>query len=374
MISRRLLCFLIAFALAGCGGSVTPGSNLANLSDAGRHAPASANFTYYAITFCCSLVTGIANGPDTNVWMTGLVDANNYPHDAITVMVTSGSGIGSYHQYDTPQFVSGGTYTSVGITSDGTNLWFAANGTSLSAGAYIAQVSTNGTFGTSYALPANSYSNAIATGPGNSVWFAGGNTSNGAIVGTIRRGKIVTYSTKTGFAYNKDITLGPDGNMWYLSGTAPYVVGRVTPKGRITKFKLPTSYTKNFSGESHLVSANGALWVTLPGISAIAQVTTTGSMTLYAQAAGAQSGPAWAAVSGNTIYFADLGFTIKGKTVNQNTLETFDTTSNTYGPILQLVDPTFGAPGPRQPLTINGGHVWFGSADSANNTSGLGDY
>jgi hypothetical protein len=367
------ICALLAW---GCSsrGSVPATMQFRSTSAVGEH-PASAVFTYYAVTASIPLVTGITNGPDGNEWFTGLTDANNTTRDAITVMQSSGAGIGTFSQYDTPQFVSGASYTSVSIASDGTDLWFASNSTTSGGGSYVAQISTSGAFGANYAMPApNSFLRSVTEGPTNSIWFAGG-SENGAFVGTIRSGKVVTFTTnRNGYTYAQDLTAGPDGNVWYLSGNAPYVVGRVKPSGGITKFKLPFSYTKHFSGLSRIVSANGAVWVSLPGISAIAEVSTSGVMTLFPQAVGAQSGPSFMTVSGTTIFAADAGFTVKGKLVRKATLSSFDTANDTYGPITTLKDPTYGAPGPYVPLTNNNGHLWFGSADAANNTSGLGYY
>jgi streptogramin lyase len=193
------------------------------------------------------------------------------------------------------------------------------------------------------------------------------------IAGTVRAGKVVTHSTKTK-TYNLDMTLGPDGNLWYIGGNSPYVVGKITPNGKVTNYKLPKSYTKKFRGLGHIVSANGALWFSLPGINALAEVTTGGTLSLFPEPVGAQNGPAFLTVSGTTVYAADVGYLKRGHYIGRYTLQPFDTTNDTFGPQLTLTYPTFGAPGPMLPLIFNGGHVWFGSADQANNTSGLGVY
>jgi hypothetical protein len=118
------------------------------------------------VTTCCSIVDGIANGPDGNVWVTGLADSNNLNHDAITVMRTTGSSIGSFLQFDTPAFMASGTYHSVGIASDGTNLWFGSNGTTIAAGAYLAEISTAGVFLNNYAIPiTNAFVRTVTSGP-----------------------------------------------------------------------------------------------------------------------------------------------------------------------------------------------------------------
>jgi streptogramin lyase len=54
------------------------------------------------------------------------------------------------------------------------------------------------------------------------------------------------------------MTTGPDGNLWFVefNGNA---IGRITPRGAITEFPLPTG---NSGPSSITTGPDGALWFT----------------------------------------------------------------------------------------------------------------
>jgi streptogramin lyase len=217
---------------------------------------------------------GMTNGPDGNVWMTGLNLKANVERDAITYIVTGTVDFGRYHQHETPVFVSGSTYQSRGIASDGTNIWYGANGTTDAAGSYLAEMSTSFAPVASYLVPGGSTITAVAEGPSNSIWFSACDGTAGTEVGTVSNGALVLYPVTNTTNCLEDLTLGPDGELWYITTSSPYIVGKISTTGTVTTYKLPASYDKGVLGLSDLVSANGAMWESLPELKAIAELTT----------------------------------------------------------------------------------------------------
>ena len=54
------------------------------------------------------------------------------------------------------------------------------------------------------------------------------------------------FTIPTQSAGARDITVGPDGNVWFTETTANKI-GRLTPAGTITEFTLPTTGTQPWS-------------------------------------------------------------------------------------------------------------------------------
>ncbi len=119
-----------------------------------------------------------------------------------------------------------------------------------------------GTF-TEYAIPtANSQPNDITLGPDGKLWFVeqGGNK-----IGKITpRGKITQFPIPTPRADPVSITAGPDGNLWFteLPSNMEAKIGRITPGGHITEFPI-------LNGEPEDITAgpDGNLWFTQMGSS-----------------------------------------------------------------------------------------------------------
>ena len=71
------------------------------------------------------------------------------------------------------------------------------------------------------------------------------------------------------------ITAGPDGAMWFASGTS---IGRIVSNGAITTFPIPTPN----SGATDIISGpDGALWFTESSVNKIGRITTDGIITEY---------------------------------------------------------------------------------------------
>ena len=87
-----------------------------------------------------------------------------------------------------------------------------------------------------------------------------------------------------------NITVGPDGNLWFTETTGPFRIGRLTPAGALTEFTVSLPFTPN--GMSITSGPDGDLWYTaiafehLPpwAVSLIGRMTITGSLTLVVPA------------------------------------------------------------------------------------------
>ncbi len=55
-----------------------------------------------------------------------------------------------------------------------------------------------------------------------------------------------------------DITAGPDGNLWFTAGETSQI-GRITPGGQITLFRLPRAQSDPFGITA---GPDGTLWFT----------------------------------------------------------------------------------------------------------------
>jgi virginiamycin B lyase len=75
------------------------------------------------------------------------------------------------------------------------------------------------------------------------------------------------------------LTVGPDGNIWFVEYETPGV-GRVTPTGQITHFPLPANVPMN--PVAITVGPDGALWFGGGASDAIVRITTAGAMTFFA--------------------------------------------------------------------------------------------
>jgi virginiamycin B lyase len=168
-------------------------------------------------------------------------------------------------------------------------LWFTdapettgAGGPTLSGG-QIGRITTGGSI-TEYTLPSGSIAGDITVGPDGALWFTEGVFAKiGRITTT---GSITEYPTP-GLTYR--IAAGPDGALWFTESTNPSFVnsgageiGRITTSGTVTQYSLPTG--NSISGGWIAAGPDGALWF-LDGNSTnqeIGRATTSGSFTEYA--------------------------------------------------------------------------------------------
>jgi len=89
----------------------------------------------------------------------------------------------------------------------------------------------------------------------------------------------------TNLPWPEDITVGPDGNIWFTEFYANEIA-RITPSGTITQFSLGNGG----EGEGITVGPDANLWVAEPGSDMIGRITTTGTVTNF-QVVGSNPSP-----------------------------------------------------------------------------------
>jgi streptogramin lyase len=220
----------------------------------------------FTIPTLASNPSGIAGGPDGNVWF----------------LEQTGNNIGRLTPTGQFSEISIPTLNSqpFGIVDgpDGA-LWFTEQ-----TGQSVGRVALDGTiheFPTDTDDP-NAQPSGITLGPDGNLWFTeqGAGEISQIIASGANLGKINEFQLPQGASSQPvNITQGSDGNLWFTEqGTNK--IGRITTAGVVTEFSLPTDA---FSPRPLGITAgpDGSLWVTLPGTNKIARVTTTGVVTEF---------------------------------------------------------------------------------------------
>lgn len=94
----------------------------------------------------------------------------------------------------------------------------------------------------------------------------------------------VLYNVPTSASRPGHITKGPDGNVWFTSGTAfgasngQNLISRTTPAGVTTEFHAPG----NTAVDDIAAGADGNIWFTEPNASKVAKITPSGTISEYA--------------------------------------------------------------------------------------------
>ena len=199
----------------------------------------------------------ITLGPDGNLWFTefnaiGQITSNGVvtefplpngssdPH-AITAGPDGDVWFTLPHQNKVGRISSTGVITEIsditgamGITSgpDG-NLWITQSSD------YIAQITTTGII-TAFPIAPESYPDVITLGADGNLWYV----ITVAYKGGNKIGRITTTGVYTEFNIPtwasgiSDLTAGQDGNIWFSESWASKI-GRITPGGVVTEFELP---------------------------------------------------------------------------------------------------------------------------------------
>ncbi|MFM9049569.1 MAG: hypothetical protein ACKOMX_05940 [Actinomycetota bacterium] len=122
--------------------------------------------------------------------------------------------------------------------------------------------------------------NALASGSDGNMWFT--NTANNSIgritpAGSVTYFKVPTKSSTTLGSGLLGITAGPDGNMWF-TGFFANIVGKVTPEGKVTTYPLPISEAYPLGIAA---GPDGNVWFALDGANGIGRISPSGRITLY---------------------------------------------------------------------------------------------
>jgi virginiamycin B lyase len=227
---NALITLGLVFMLTDCSQVSSTVSPPINLNQSGHAIPAGAPGTPYIVqrgshwaTFliyqdCCE--PGLVVGPDKNIWQA------NYNDEAYRIAMTGSVKAFPY---------SPGSGASVNLT-----------------------VGADGKF----------------------YWGWRGTPDNSIGVGTVRSSKIdvTLVSIPSGDAAFEGMTLGPDGNVWFLEGSH---VGKITTGGILTEYTYPTDV---YTAVGITGGSDGNVWFTYLDTSFaghVAKVSTTGTITAY---------------------------------------------------------------------------------------------
>ncbi len=189
----------------------------------------------YPVPTSASNPSGIALGPDGNVWF---VEGNGNKVGVVT-------SAGLFTEYTIPTSAS----SPIGIVAGpDSNLWFTESAT-----AKIGRITTSGTI-TEFALASGAGPQAIVAGPDGALWFAES--------GTGKIGRITTAGTVTnqyllpGSGSPIGIANGYDGALWFTDA-GNNAIGRITTSGTIAEYPIPTANSLPFS---IVEGPNSSMW------------------------------------------------------------------------------------------------------------------
>jgi streptogramin lyase len=215
----------------------------------GRISPDGKNVTLYPIPSYAG-PEGITAGPDGNLWFT----------ENLANRVGRITPSGQITEFPIPP----ATGRPVGITAGpDRNLWFAEQ-----QGNAIGRITPAGQI-TEFPLPspsAASQPGAITAGPDGNVWFTVGNA-----IGRITPAGQITEFPTPGSVPPQGITDGPDGNVWF---TASDSIRRITPAGQITEFPSTGSVAIT-------AGPDGDLWFTENEANRVGRITPSGQVTEF---------------------------------------------------------------------------------------------
>jgi RHS repeat-associated protein len=222
--------------------------------------------TEYAVPTTNSQPYGITLGPDNNIWFT----------EQFGVKIGKVTASGGFTEY---ALNTGYTVTGDITTGPDNNLWFSEQKTSTRA-ADVGRSTTSGSI-TDYDLGTGALTQgagiSATRGPGGSLWVVvGGNTNTIAQV-TPGSPTVTTYTIPTANAAAKEITLGPDGNLWFTELGASQI-GRLTPSGSFSEWATPTG-----SSSPWYIAAgpDGNVWFTENGANKVGRITPGGTITEF---------------------------------------------------------------------------------------------
>ena len=137
--------------------------------------------------------------------------------------------------------------------------------------------------------------NHLVTGPDGAIWFtafdimpvegmADGRSVHDAIVRMAPAGGFTVFPLSAEGSYPDDIIAGNDGNLWFteFEGNA---VGRITPQGIITEFRVPSRPRSDQPpSQPHALAlgADGNIWFPDMGGNKVARISPSGTLTEFA--------------------------------------------------------------------------------------------
>lgn len=121
---------------------------------------------------------------------------------------------------------------------------------------------------TADANPAN-----MTLGPDGALWFS--ELGAGKIGRVASNGTVTEYALADPNSQPRGITTGPDGALWFAQVNT---IGRITTSGAITEYPLPSGFV---SAQDIVAGPDGALWFTQWSSYKLGRITTSGVVTEY---------------------------------------------------------------------------------------------
>jgi streptogramin lyase len=263
-------------------------------------AQAAGSITSYTEGLLGSYPQHIVNGPDGNLWFTG--GAGSIGRITPSGTITSfSSGLSS----------SSAT-NDITVGPDG-NLWFTDSPVYGRGTAAVGRITPSGTI-TEFSEahwengdPAElSEPDEIVTGPDGNLWFTDEAFVGGEpAIGRITPSGTITLFRLPGYSQPSSMVVGADGNLWFTNwGKAPNLqsIGKITPSGVVTEYLVPEKWPEDI-----VAGPGGALWFT-NARGSIDQITTSGTITEYTTGLRAEAEPQKIVVgSEGNLWFTDRG-------------------------------------------------------------------
>jgi streptogramin lyase len=355
--------------MTGPGGSLwfTEPNGLGVYNGIGRLAPGGA-VASFSLPGNFSSIAGLALGPGGNLWFTEQEDGHTDGQQPAIGEITA-AGVTTLHaipQGTTLDPSLGVPVNPTAITTgpDGA-LWFGEFGA-------IGRITTSGSYQQFPLPPAAGASGNITAGPDGDIWF----TDNAGIGRITTKGTITTYPLPilTSAAY---LTPVPDGNIWFVetrshpttSNTS--AIALMTPAGQIETFALPGKFAKNASLGDITLDPDGKLWfpVGVGTTAAIGRITATGKIKLYGIPSTGSEG-SYHAIFPNPptdIISGPGGKLWYTSTVDGKAGIARISTKGKHGPFIPIEGPISGVPS--NLVALPNGQVWF---ENQNNGDALG--
>ena len=185
------------------------------------------SFTEYPVPTAAANPTGIAFGPDGNLWFTER-DANKIAKINTAGVVTEFPTLPNNSQGQGSQPLI------IVVAPDGA-LYFTMTNASR-----IGKITTSGA--TSFFNSPTASTDGLTVGPDGNLWFTEQSANK---IGKLNLpgGTVTEFTVPTANSQPARITLGPDGNLWFSESQANKI-GRITPAGVITEFAIPTANSR----------------------------------------------------------------------------------------------------------------------------------
>jgi streptogramin lyase len=317
--------------------AAVPASALALLASLVFAADASgvptSTITEFPIPTAESGASGIAPGPDGNVWFT----------ESEADKIARISPTGAVTEFPLPDPESGPTDIVMG--PDG-NLWFTEHGSGKRErkGETIGRITPSGAVTEFTTRNKESGPEDITLGPDGNLWFTESQRNR---IGRITpSGEVAEFPTEHSTG---GIAAGPDGNVWFTEPGGDKI-GVITPNGTIKEFEIETQGEppENNDPEDITAGPDGNLWFTERNRNSIGRITPSGTITQFliptpnSDPVGIAAGP-----DGN-VWFTEFGGSY-ARTIGRIT---------PAGAISEVVTPTTES-GPLEIAPGANGELWF---------------